>query len=275
MTRLTRLYTLIVLIALASIRAMAQQEAGDKEVAFQGTITVPFQNPGEGTLGTLIPRVGYFLSARNFIGIENDDIFAKGYQAAGVNLLYRFYVGKKGSRFQPYLGVAPGFLAQRASVGVDIIVTQASYNAALSQIAAASNLTSAERTSDESFLQAEVSAYQQGCFLPSATSSSCQKVPSPATRNVPTADFLGSGEVGMKYYVGRKFAFEASYRLQYVHQSIPFAQDMYTVTNSTLTPTNYTVNFSGPTHNDGKTPGGLGFKQSANNFLLFGFSYVF
>jgi hypothetical protein len=268
-----RLSGLVSLVIVLSGSMMAQQEKGDKEIALQGTITIPFEGAGDNTVGTLVPRFGYFLSARNFIGLENDDILAKGYQASGLSLLYRFYFGKRGSRFQPYVGVAPGILSQRTDVDVQILVSPTSYNAALNQIASATNLTTAAKSFDENFLNNEVQAYEQGCFLVSATAS-CTAVPS-GTRKVTTGDFQGSGEFGIKFYLGRKFAFETSYRLTYVHQSAPFAQDIYTVTNSTLTPTNYLVTFGGPTRNDGQAPGGAKFKQEANNLLLFGFAYVF
>jgi hypothetical protein len=268
----------VVSLALVSCGAVvAQQERGDKEVAFQGTVTVPFQNVGDGATGFLVPRFGYYLNARNFIGLENDDILAKGYQASGVSLLYRFYMGKKGSRLQPYVGLAPGLLAQRQPVGVQIVVSQASATASSNQIANATNLTAAQKTQDQNILTEAIQRYQSGLFCVNSTAlntGQCSTVHS-GTRNVTAGDFQGAGEVGIKFYLNRKFAFEASYRLNYVHQSASFAQDVYTVTNSTLTPTNYAVSFSGPSHSDGQKGGGLGFKQSANNFLLFGFSYVF
>jgi hypothetical protein len=268
-----RLLGLASLVIVLSGSMTAQQEKGDKEIAFQGTISIPFEGASDNTFGTLVPRFGYFLSARNFIGLENDDILGKGYQAAGLNLLYRFYFGKRGSRFQPYLGLAPGILSQRTDVDVQIVVSSSSYNAAFNQIASATNLTAALKSSDEKFLNNEVQAYEEGCFL-SSTTASCTTVPS-GIRKVTTGDFQGSGEFGIKFYLSRKFAFETSYRLTYVHQSAPFAQDIYTVTNSTLTPTNYLVSFGGPTHSDGQAPGGAKFKQEANNLLLFGFAYVF
>ena len=268
----------ISLILVLSGAMVAQQEKGDKEIAFQGTVTVPFQNVSGGTTGFLVPRFGYYLNARNFIGLENDDIFAKGYQAGGVSVLYRFYMGRKGSRLQPYVGLAPGFLVQRQPVGVQIVVSQTSTTAALNQIANATNLTAVQKTLYQNFLKTDIqTSQQQGLFCSTLTAGGvgqCSTVSS-GSRNVTTGDFQGAGELGIKFYLSRKFAFETSYRLNYVHQSTSFAQDVYTVTNSTLTPTTYAVNLGGPSHNDGQKGGGLGFKQSANNFLLFGFSYVF
>jgi hypothetical protein len=261
------------LAVLGASRLQAQQDKGDKEVAFQGTVTIPFENTGS-TIGTLIPRFGYFLTSRNFIGLENDDLFARGYQAAGLSLLYRFYMGKKGSRFQPYFGLAPGILSQRQDVNVSIVVTPASYNAALSQIQNASNLTAAQKQADETILKNEVQLYEEGCLVSSPTAASCTIVTT-GSRKVTSLDFQGAAELGAKFYINRKFAFEASYRLSYVHQSTPYANNVYTVSNSTLTPTNYTAAFSGPTHQDGQTPGQATFKQQASNFFLFGFSYVF
>lgn len=256
---------------------LAQQEKGDKEVSFQGTVSVPFENPGDGSTGFLVPRFGYYLTRRNFVGIENVDILAKGYQAAGLNLLYRFYLGSRGSRFQPYLGAAPGLLAQWQPVSPAIIVTQASVNAAAAQITNATNLLPATKQFYRDFLSAEVEAFQAGLFCPSINalqSGQCSEV-KVSDRKVASGDFQGAGEIGVKFYLNRKFAFETSYRLVYVHRSDTFAQDVYDVSNSTLTPTNYTVAFGGPTRNDGQKSGNVGFKQSANSFILFGFSYVF
>ena len=270
---LIRAASLIFLIGLSSHRLAAQQEKGDKEVAFQGTVTIPFENAASSSIGTLIPRVGYFLNSHSFVGLENDDFLAKGYQAAGLTLLYRYYLGRKGSRFQPYLGLAPGILSQRQDVDVQIVVTPASYNAAFSQIQNATNLTSVQKQSDEAFLKAEVQLYEAGCFVPNANASGCTIIPT-GVRKVTTADFQGAAEIGAKFYVNRKFAFETTYRLNYVHQSTPYANNVYTVSNSTLTPTNYLVTFTGPTQQSGQSGGGT-FKQQVNNFLLFGFAYVF
>jgi outer membrane protein W len=277
MLRRLKLGFLLVLVGISSNVLTAQQEKGDREIAFQGTVTIPLQDASEGTLGTLIPRFGYFLNKRNFVGLENDDLFAKGYQAAGINLLYRFYFGAPGSRFQPYVGFAPGFLIQRQPVGVDIVVTSSSIAAAHNQINSTGSLSSGLKAADNAFLDAEVAAYEGGLFCPSITSllnGQCTQVPS-GTRHVASHDFQGSGELGFKFYLNRKFAFETSYRLLYVHQSTVLAQDLYTVTNTTLTPVNYTITFSTPTRHDGQQSGHLGFKESANNFILFGFSYVF
>lgn len=268
------------LIAFASLVCpllMAQQERGDKEVAFQGTVSVPFQNAKDGATGVLIPRFGYYLSRRNFVGIENVDIFAKGYQSTGINLLYRFYLGKRSSRFQPYIGAAPGYVAQWQPFTPEIVVTQASVTAAANQIANATNLTAAQKQDSRDFLNREVQEYQRGLFCPDRNAldrGQCSKVPV-SRRKVGSRDFQGSGEIGAKFYLNRKFAFEISYRLLYVHQSTSFSQDLYAVTNSTLTPTNQTITFTGPTRNDGQRSGNVGFKQSANSFVLFGFSYVF
>jgi hypothetical protein len=269
-----------VLLALAVFLGgvlMAQQEKGDRELAFQGTVSVPFLNASDGTLGTLIPRFGYFVNRRNFVGIENDDFFARGYQAAGVNLLYRFYMGGRGSRFQPYLGVAPGFLTARQVVGVDIVVSPASVAAAHNQINGTGALTPAQKSVYNAYLDADVAALEAGLFCPNVNallSLQCSPV-STGTRHVTSHDFQGSGELGMKFYMSRKFAFELSYRLQYIHQSTVYAQNVYTVSNQTLTPSSYTLAFSTPTPHDGQQSGHLGFKQSANNLILFGFSYVF
>jgi len=161
--------------SLFCVPLIAQQERGDKELAFQGTITVPFQDPSNSTTGTLLPRFGFFLTRRNFVGVENEDFLAKGYQAAGISLLYRFYMGSKGSRFQPFVGVAPGLLSQRQQTPVEIIVTQDSLNAAANQINA-SSFPTATKQFDLNFLNQVVQNVQFGCPVSTASQTTCTPV---------------------------------------------------------------------------------------------------
>ena len=255
----------------------SQQERGDKEIAFQGTVTVPFQNASDGTLGILVPRFGYFLTRRNFLGIENNNFFAKGFQSSGVSLLYRFYMGAKGSKFQPYVGIAPGVSLVRTDVGVQSALNQASITAAQQQINAVTN--AAQRTALLNLFNAGIDAFRSGCLLQGSSTgfTSCTPIPS-SSRRVSTRDFQGAGEFGLKYYLSRKFAFETSYRLNYLRASSPYAKDLYDVKSAivaTSTNTSVTNTFTKTGQRDGQTGSGGGFKSNASNLLMFGFSYVF
>lgn len=95
------------------------------------------------------------------------------------------------------------------------------------------------------------------------------------TRKVAYSDFMGGAELGLKYYMNRRFAFEASYRLSYVRLSTPSARDVYSISNGTYTTTSQTWSFSSPVQRDGPVRGPGGFKTNATNFFLFGLSYVF
>lgn len=265
-------FSLSLLLLIVAVPVIAQQDKGDKEIAFQGTVSIPFENPGNNTTGILLPRFGYFLSRRNFIGLENTNFFAKGYQSAGLSLLYRFYVGRKSSRFQPYAGLAPGLSSVRRDATVQLTVTQASYNTAVQQI---NTLPVNQRQAQIQNLNLIVNLFKEGCLGQAINGVivGCTPIPS-TTRKVTTNDFQGSGELGVKFYLNRKFAFETSYRLIYLSMSSPYAQDIHDVRVTTASNA-ITASFSKTGQKDGQTRGVGGFKGNANNFLLFGFSYVF
>ena len=263
----------IAALSLVTLTAFGQQDKGDKEIAFQGTVTIPFQNAGANTIGLLIPRFGYFLNGRNFVGLENTDLFAKGFQTSSLSLLYRYYTGRRGSRIQPYVGAAPGISSVRTDATVQLVVSQSSYNAAAQQL---NSLPAAQRPSALQLRNLTVNAFQQSNCLLQVTANvatACTPI-AQTSRKVTTSDFQGAGELGLKFFLSRKFAFETSYRLIYLHSSAGYAQDIYdvkaSVANNQLSST-----FTKSAEKNGQTSGHGGFKANSSNFLLFGFSYVF
>jgi len=262
------LRTLIVMTAayaMATIPVGAQQKGGDKELAFQGQVNIPFQNASDSTNGTILPRFGYYLTRRNFVGVEGLGSFSGANQTLGVNFLYRFYFGGRGSKLQPYLGAAPGYTALRMSELVQAQITPASLATVQSQIAQ---------------LPASI---QAGLFTALATQEASFAAANPARKQAFTTWMPQySGELGFKYYASQKFAFEVSYRIVYQDQSklitdhTPWA-DIYLSgpVNNTYTigtqPAK-TSNIPQPQTSGGSTNK---FQRYGSSEILFGFSYIF